>query len=325
MANFKGFKQLFVADFNALSNEEKRGYMWFVRENAEATEGAIYFGSRLYGNSTNVDLSNYYTKEEVDATLAEKVAQTEYDAKVEEINNALAEKANTNELSAIASLVEEVMSLIGLTVSEEAISLVLSESFEGAENVVAALELLATKLAEHEAAAEAKFTEIEGKISGLVINTAEKDGTTFVQLLSGEDVISEFDAAQFLIDGMLEDAILDGNMLILSFNTEAGKQDINVDLSTMIKSYVFNESHFVVSGESVALNEDYIKGLIAAAQSGLTVYAGKGIKVDYGTDENGGAVVTVSAEVDAEMEGNLLVAGDNGLYVVLAIDGNDVE
>ena len=313
MANFKGFKQVLLADFEALGYEEKKGYMWFVRENAEAENGAIYFGNRLYGNCS-ADLSGYYTKEEVNAALESKANAADLD-----------KKADSNEVSALSALVAEVMRLIGLSVSEDSISLVLGEAFEGAETVVAALELLANKLSEHEAAAEERFNSVEGKISGLVIKTEEKEGTTFVQLVSGEEVISEFDAAQFLVDGMLAGAKLEGNMLILSFNTESGMEDINVDLSAMIKSYVFNESQFVVNGENVSLNEEYIKGLVAAAQSGITVVAGEGVKVDYATDEQGGAVVTVSAKVDSEKEGNLLMVSENGLYVVLSIDGNDIE
>lgn len=313
MANFKGFKQVLLADFEALGYDDKKGYMWFVRENAEAENGAIYFGSRLYGNCS-ADLSGYYTKDEVDAALESK-------ANTADLN----EKADSKEVSALSALVAEIMRLIGLSVSEESISLVLGEAFEGAETVVAALELLANKLSEHEAAAEERFNSVEDKISGLVIKTEERDGKTFVQLVSGEEVISEFDAAQFLVDGMLENARLDGNMLILSFNTEAGVEDINVDLSTMIKSYVFDASQFVVKGENVSLNDEYITGLVAAAQSGITVIAGDGVKVDYATDEQGGAVVTVSAKVDSEKEGNLLMASENGLYVVLSIDGNDIE
>ena len=315
MANFKGFKQVLAADYNSLSVDEKKGYMWLVRENKEATDGAIYFGSRLYANSTaDVDLSGYYTKDEVDAALVNKLEASD-----------LEEYAKTTDVSAISALVADVMNLIGLTVSEDSISLVLGDSFEGADSVVAALELLASKLAAHEAAAEQRISDVEGKLSGLGIGTVDKDGKTFVQLKSGEEVIDEFDASQFLVDGMLSNATLEGNNLILSFNTDSGKQDITVDLSGLIKAYVFDETQFVVDGQNISLNEDYIKGLISAAQSGLTVKAGDGVKVEYTTDEQGGAVVTVSAKVDEAKENNLLVMGDRGLYVVLSVEGDDAE
>ena len=306
MANFKGFKQVLASDYAGFSADDKKGYLWFVRENAESEKGAIYFGSRLYADVTDVDLNGFYTKEEVDNALAGKA-----DADV------------VTTVNGLATLVEEVMGLIGIEMPNDKLELVLGESFEGVETVVAALELLATKLAEHEAAAEAKFAAVEEKISTLVINTVEKEGTTFVQLKSGEDVISEFDAAQFVVDGMLEDAQLDGNYLVLTFNTD-DKQEIRVDLSTMIKSYVFNESQFIVEGTNVSLKEEYIQGLVAAAQSGLTVVEGDGIKVNYGTDENG-AVVTVSANVAENVEGNFLAVSKDGLYAVILIEGNDVE
>ena len=308
MANFKGFKQVLAADYAALSADEKKGYLWFVREDAESEKGAIYFGSRLYADVTDVELGDYYTKEEVDNALAGK-----------------ADAGIVTTVTSLAALVEEVMGLIGIEMPNDKLELVLGESFEGVETVVAALELLATKLAEHEAAADAKFAEVEGKISGLVIATEEKDGTTFVQLKSGDDLISEFDAAQFLVDGMLAGAKLEGNMLILSFNTESGMEDINVDLSAMIKSYVFNEAQFIVNGENVSLNDEYIKGLVAAAQSGINIVKGDGIEVSYATDGDGSAVVTVSAKVAENVEGNFLAVGQDGLYAVILIEGNDVE
>lgn len=308
MANFKGFKQVLASDYAGLSADDKKGYLWFVRENAESEKGAIYFGSRLYADVTDVDLNGFYTKEEVDNALAGKA-----DADV------------VTTVNGLATLVEEVMGLIGIEMPNDKLELVLGESFEGVETVVAALELLATKLAEHEAAAEAKFAAIEAKISGLAIATEEKNGTTFVQLKSGEEIVSEFDASQFVMDGMLSGARLDGTNLVLTFNTDAGQEDITVDLSGMIKSYVFDAAQFVVDGTNVTLNEEYIKGLVAAAQSGITVVKGNGIEVNYATDEEGSAVVTVSAKVAENVEGNLLAVGQDGLYAVILIEGNDVE
>ena len=341
MANFKGFRQVFKSEFDAEQN--KVGYLWFVRENADSEMGEIYFGSRLYGKcSADVDLSNYYNMGQVDALLANKLDESALDAyaKREELDvyakkgeldvyakrDELDEYVKSSELSnyALVSLVEEVMGLIGLTASEDTISLVLSESFEGAETVVAALELLAGKLAAHESAAEARIAEIESKFNGLAVDTNVKEGVTYVVLKSGEEIISEFDASQFIVDGMLDNAKLEGESLVLTFNTAAGKEDITVSLESLIKTYVFNEAQFKVEGANVSLNEDYIKGLIAAAESGMTVVEGDGITVNYGTDENG-AVVTVSAKVDAAVEGNMLAVGANGLYAILTIEGNDIE
>lgn len=50
MANFKGFKQVSLATYNATSDAEKKNYMWLVRELSGETvlSSAIYFGTRKY-------------------------------------------------------------------------------------------------------------------------------------------------------------------------------------------------------------------------------------------------------------------------------------
>ena len=325
MANFKGFKQVFKSEFEALPNKNKVGYLWFVRENIDSEMGEIYFGSRLYGKcSADVDLSDYYKKSEVDAFLANKLEESalaDY-AKRDELN----EYVKNSELSnyALITLVEEVMGLIGLSASDDSISLVLSESFDGADTVVAALELLAGKLAAHEVVAEEKFAAIESKVSGLEVGTEIREDGTYVVLKSGDEVISDFNANSFVVDGMLEKVELEGNVLVLTFNAESTKEPIRVPLDEMIKSYVFDNSQFIVDGTNVSLNEEYIKGLVAAAESGITVVEGNGIVVNYGTNENG-AVVTVSAKVAEGVNGNILSVSEAGLFAVLTISGDDVE
>ena len=50
MANFKGFKQVSLAAYNGLGNEEKKNYLWLVRDLSGGTvvSSAIYFGTRKY-------------------------------------------------------------------------------------------------------------------------------------------------------------------------------------------------------------------------------------------------------------------------------------
>ena len=50
MANFKGFKQVTLDVYNGLTAEEKKNYLWLVRELSGSTvlSSAIYFGSRKY-------------------------------------------------------------------------------------------------------------------------------------------------------------------------------------------------------------------------------------------------------------------------------------
>ena len=52
---FKGFRQVSKDYFDSLTDEEKIGYLWFVRSNINAEEGTydgdIFLGTRCYGHS----------------------------------------------------------------------------------------------------------------------------------------------------------------------------------------------------------------------------------------------------------------------------------
>ena len=88
------------------------------------------------------------------------------------------------------------------------------------------------------------------------------------------DKIGEIDASSFVIDGMIEDVFLSGSVLVIVFNTEAGKQDIEVDLTDIFNPdnyYDKSDIDEIVSG----ITEDIIE-----ATSGLqeTLVSGTNIK-----------------------------------------------
>lgn len=60
MANFKGFKQVSLETYQQTSDENKKNYLWLVREMSGDTviHSAIYFGTRLYAevnDGTSID------------------------------------------------------------------------------------------------------------------------------------------------------------------------------------------------------------------------------------------------------------------------------
>ena len=48
------------------------------------------------------------------------------------------------------------------------------------------------------------------------------------------EVIDSIDCTDFVIDGMVENVTLNGNILTIVFNTDAGKQSIDIDLTEFI-------------------------------------------------------------------------------------------
>lgn len=132
---FKGFKQVKFESFSALKNEEKAGYLWFVRTEVPEVEGAndvandeydIYFGSRHYGHFCEGELSAIEAKitalegkhdnevTEILDTLskATETIASQADAintniaNIAKINEDLALKANESSLASYISKVE---------------------------------------------------------------------------------------------------------------------------------------------------------------------------------------------------------------------------
>lgn len=71
--------------------------------------------------------------------------------------------------------------------------------------------------------------------------------THYIQLKNSEgDVLSYFDASAFIVDGMVENVEIDSstNALVISFNTDAGKQDISIPLTD-----IFDPSNYYTKTE----------------------------------------------------------------------------
>lgn len=89
--------------------------------------------------------------------------------------------------------------------------------------------------------------------------------TQYVQLKNSEgEVLSYFDASAFIVDGMVENVEIDSstNALVISFNTDAGKQDISIPLTS-----IFDPSNYLTKSE---IQSDYATkaSLAAVATSG---------------------------------------------------------
>lgn len=57
----------------------------------------------------------------------------------------------------------------------------------------------------------------------------------------GNKVGEGFDASEFVVDGMLDNVVLEGNNLKFTFNTDSGKQEVSVDFSKYVDAYHADE------------------------------------------------------------------------------------
>lgn len=121
---------------------------------------------------------------------------------------------------------------------------------------------IARALAAESAITVALDDEIQDRIDGdNALNVAKADKTSAVasanydsanhtilfKNISGT-VLSSIDASPFIIDGMVDDVRISGGNLVISFNTDAGKQDIVIPLTD-----IFNPANYYLKSETDAL------------------------------------------------------------------------
>lgn len=103
----------------------------------------------------------------------------------------------------------------------------------------------------------------------------------------GETVITTLDVNDFVMDGMLSNAELQGDELVLTFNTDGGSKTIRVNLSKYIDVYTAGNG-IDVSGKAISVKLD------ESSESFLTVGKG-GVKLDGVQD----AINAVKSTIDA--------------------------
>ena len=88
------------------------------------------------------------------------------------------------------------------------------------------------------------------------------------------EVIDSIDCTDFVIDGMVENVSLSGNILTITFNTDAGKQSIDIDLTEFINPqnyYTKAETDNIVDGAYTSA-VTYVDSEILSARTDASAY-----------------------------------------------------
>ncbi len=187
--------------------------------------------SRIIANANAIDgkadKTDSYSKDELDSILADKADITYVD---ESISN-----------------ITETVTDMELTIS-------------------ASLNDLNSRIIANKDDADSKFTQINNNIttinSGMetVFNGATYDSDTKkIQFKNGDNVVAEIDATAFVKDGMVDSVAISNGNLVITFNTDAGKQDISIPLTD-----IFNPSNYY--------DKTAVDGLLSAKADKATTY-----------------------------------------------------
>lgn len=201
MANFKGFKQVSLATYNGLGNEEKKNYLWLVRDLSGGTvvSSAIYFGTRKYA----------------------------------EVNDAVTEKVDRL-INGLASIVDENGDFVGfMSEGHELLSSAnsLTELFEILENAV--LAKADKTFVEGELAKKANATEVQAKIDELDAKLEE----TASAVQSG--LTQDLEAVKGDVAGLQQD-LANTNAAVATKAEQAGLEEVSskVDALEVIASSI---------------------------------------------------------------------------------------
>lgn len=140
----------------------------------------------------------------------------------------------------------------------------------GANGLKANYEDFATAIAASDKVLTADATQLKANL-----DLQYDSGTKQIKLLGKEDaVIATIDASDFIKDGMVNTVALSGNNLVFTFNTDAGKENITVDLSKFLD--VYNQGNGIsISGKIISVKP--YNG-IAVDSNGISVNINSGDK-----------------------------------------------
>ena len=88
------------------------------------------------------------------------------------------------------------------------------------------------------------------------------------------EVIDSIDCTDFVIDGMVENVTLNGNILTIVFNTDAGKQSIDIDLTEFINPqnyYTKAETDNIVNSAYTSA-VTYVNSEVLSARTDASAY-----------------------------------------------------
>lgn len=136
----------------------------------------------------------------------------------------------------------------------------------------------------------------------------------------GSAVIASVDATDFIKDGMVEGVSFnpDTKMLTITFNTESGKEDIEVDLSDLVDTYTAGTG-ITITGNSIAVNTNTIATVAsvnevkATANAAVQTVSASGTAPLTLSASRTEAAVTVSGSVAEMKAATASAAGSAGI------------
>ena len=247
---------------------------------------------------------------------------------------------NTSNINEISTGLEAVQNELATT------SALLSDAIDGLSNAIDD----ANKAVE--ALAESKADKTELSEYARKANTSiDYNSTTKKITLDADGYTTQIDATAFIKDGMVDNARYDEQtkMIVITFNTDAGKEPISVDVAALFNQYtagtglILDDAEFSVDTTVIAQKSDLEPYALSAdvdsrltAKADLTSIGNGTLTIKQGTttlgtftaNQNTGTTVTIPAQQApswGQITGNLTAQTDLKNALDAKADSTDLE
>lgn len=261
----------------------------------------------------NADL--YYTSAQVDKLIHDIDPGISKEEAEELIFQATSGKQDTLIAGDGISIVDDVISVTGGSIDSGAVQTMIDQSISGKSDTTAVTAVndaltahtsntdihvtTSDKQAWNAKADLSDIPSVSGYADSVIYNSTSKYVEFYHGGTSGTKVF-EYDASPFIIDGMVQnveikDVIISGESvtcLVVSFNTDAGHQDINIPISE-----IFDASNYYDKTE--------VDAIASGKQS--TLVSGTNIKTINNESILGSGNLTVDTGLHAEIQGTTLI------------------
>lgn len=257
---------------------EGKGTVYTLASKAGAIEGAITSAvtdakTVLVGNESTIDTIKHAEKLANDAAAAvtaetaraegiEAQLRTDVDAKVKSVVGTDTVVATTTEHAVSVSLKTSDKGNVKFTQDTDGLS---------ANVTIPAATVTGVKEGDKVLALDG--TELTSTISLSIDAAAGKDGKKYIRLkgIDGAD-LGKIDTADFVKDGMLQNAeySTDTHKITLTFNTDAGKEAIELDLKDLVNVYKAGNGLDLATDGTFSINTD-----ITATKESVDAVAGR--------------------------------------------------
>ena len=249
-----------------------------------------------YFNGTEwKDINDPDVKTKIDAAIAQEVIDRNAAIEVEKDRATTAESVLSEKIAGVEAALEGITGGAGsLKTLEDSLKKYTNDAVEalisGEEDTKASNTIAGVRLYADDAAGNAVTTanaNTTSEIGGLKISYDDKTQKVILKNKAGTQV-SEFDATAFIKDGMLDDATYNAstNKITLTWNTEAGKSAMEIDLNDLVDTYtggnginVATDGVISIDGDVVVTHTDLdtsvgvLEDKITAAQEAAETYA----------------------------------------------------